>query len=278
MWLASKKGTSMNINQPFDPLLLNGLGSKRDRKWNHILYSVMFDIGIILIAMSVYLLYGILLKWYDSNLMFFISYLTIMLAFTIYCILWLYIHILLFKNGLANKHTDKSNPILVCEYQGGFKNYCVWILGFLYIVIVYSMAIVLSVFAPPFIVIVLFHIFISKPFLLKRILLFENDVILEYRIFGNLKLSREGLALITLPRRNHRLNISPLAFVRPVFFNNKYVIPYFCTRFNPFGMSNVNTLIKELDSQMGYSAEKIIAKNQRPFIGLKRVLMETNNE
>ena len=43
-------------------------------------------------------------------------------------------------------------------------------------------------------------------------------------------------------------------------------------------MSNVNTLIKELDSQMGYSAEKIIAKNQRPFIGLKRVLMETNNE
>ena len=262
MWLASKKGTSMNINQPFDPLLLNGLGSKRDRKWNHILYSVMFDIGIILIAMSVYLLYGILLKWYDSNLMFFISYLTIMLAFTIYCILWLYIHILLFKNGLANKHTDKSNPILVCEYQGGFKNYCVWILGFLYIVIVYSMAIVLSVFAPPFIVIVLFHIFISKPFLLKRILLFENDVILEYRIFGNLKLSREGLALMAIPRPSKNL-----AFVRPqLFAQDKYphIMANFCTRFNPFGMNNVNALIQELDSQMGYSAYEM-TKNKKAF-------------
>ena len=265
-------------DKPFDPLLFNGLGSKRDRRWNHILYSVMFDIGAILIAMSMYLLYGTLSKWYDSSLIFFISYFVITFMFAMYGVLWLYIHILLFKNGLANKHIDKSNPILVCQYQGSFKNYCVWALGFLYIFITYSIAIVLSIFAPPFIVVVLFHIFLSKPFLLKRILLFKDYVILEYRILGNVKLSREGLALITLPRRSYRLNISPLAFVRPVFFNNKYVIPYFCTRFNPFGMSNVNTLIKELDSQMGYSAEKIIAKNQRPFIGLKRVLMETNNE
>ena len=268
----------MNINQPFDPLLFNGLGSKRDRGWNHILYSVMFDIGAILIAMSVYLLYGILAEWYDSSLVFFISYFVITFIFAMYSVLWLYIHILLFKNGLTNKHIDKSNPILVCEYQGSFKNYCVWTLGFLYIFIIYSIAIVLSVFAPPFIVIVLFHIFISKPFLLKRILLFKDYVILEYRIFGSIKLSREGLALITLPRRSHRLDISPLAFVRPVFFNNKYVIPYFCTRFNPFGMNNIDNLIQELDSQIGYNVEKIIAKNQRPFIGLKRVIAESNNE
>ncbi|WP_005219503.1 hypothetical protein [Helicobacter rappini] len=267
----------MNTKRPFDPLLFNGLGSQRDRKWNHILYSVMFDIGAILIAMSVYLLYGVLSRLHDDSLIFFISYFIIAFLFAMYGVIWLYIHILLFKNGLANKHIDKSNPILVCEYQGGFKNYCVWTLGFLYIFIVYSMAIILSIFAPPFIVIVLFHIFISKPFLLKKILLFKDYVILEYRIFGNLKLSREGLALITLPRREHRLGISPLAFVRPMFFSNKHVIPYFCTRFNPFGMSNVNALIQELDSQMGYSAEKIIAINQRPFIGLKRVVVEANN-
>ena len=266
------------LSKTFDPLLFNGLGSERDRKWNNILYSIMFDIGAILIAMSIYLLYGTLSKWHNSSLIFFISYFVITFIFAIYCVLWLYIHILLFKNGLANKHINTGNPILVCQYQGSFKNYCVWALGFLYIFITYSIAIVLSIFAPPFIVIVLFHIFISKPFLLKRILLFKDYVILEYRIFGNVRLSREGLALITLPRRNHKLDTSPLAFVRPVFFNNKYVIPYFCTRFNPFGMSNVNTIIKELDSQMEYSAEKNIAKNQKPFIGLRRVIREANNE
>lgn len=86
--------------------------------------------------------------------------------------------------------------------------------------------------------------------------------------------------MITLPRREHRLGISPLAFVRPQLFEeDKYphIMANFCTRFNPFGMSNVNALIQELDSQMGYSAEKIIAINQRLFIGLKRVVVEANN-
>ena len=249
-------------DKPFDPLLFNGLGSKRDRRWNHILYSVMFDIGAILIVMSRYLLYGTLSKWYDSSLIFFISYFVITFMFAMYGVLWLYIHILLFKNGLANKHIDKSNPILVCQYQGSFKNYCVWALGFLYIFITYSIAIVLSIFTPPFIVVVLFHIFLSKPFLLKRILLFKDYVILEYRIFGNIKLSREGLALMAIPRP-----LKNLAFVRPqLFAQDKYphIMANFCTRFNPFGMNNVNALIRELDSKIGYSAYEI-TKNKKVF-------------
>ena len=264
-------------DRPFDPLLFNGLGSKRDRRWNHILYSIMSFNAALSIPIGLYILNGIIEKWYYHD-WFLISYVVCIFNVLIFFAIWCYLHIFMFKYARKHKHIDKSNPILVCQYQGSFKNYCVWALGFLYIFITYSIAIVLSIFTPPFIVVVLFHIFLSKPFLLKRILLFKDYVILEYRILGNVKLSREGLALITLPRRSYRLNISPLAFVRPVFFNNKYVIPYFCTRFNPFGMSNVNALIKDLDSQMGYSAEKIIAKNQRPFIGLKRVLMETNNE
>ena len=87
--------------------------------------------------------------------------------------------------------------------------------------------------------------------------------------------------MLTLPRREHRLNISPIAFVRPVFFNSplyilndKYAIPYFCIRFNPFGMTNIDILWQELDSKIGYSAEKIITTNQRPAIGLKMAIME----
>lgn len=261
MWLASKKGTSMNINQPFDPLLLNGLGSKRDRKWNHILYSVMSFNAALSIPIGLYILNGIIKKWYYHD-WFLISYVICIFDVLIFLAIWCYLHIAIFKHTRTHKHINKHNPILVCEYQGSFKNYCVWILGFLYIFIVYSMAIVLSVFAPPFIVIVLFHIFISKPFLLKRILLFENDVILEYRIFGNLKLSREGLALMAIPRPSKNL-----AFVRPqLFAQDKYphIMANFCTRFNPFGMNNVNALIQELDSQMGYSAYEM-TKNKKVF-------------
>ena len=248
-------------DKPFDPLLFNGLGSKRDRLYNNILYSMMSFNAALSIPIGLYILNGIIEKWYYHD-WFLISYVVCIFNVLIFFTIWCYLHIFMFK--YARKHIDKSNPILVCQYQGSFKNYCVWALGFLYIFITYSIAIVLSIFAPPFIVVVLFHIFLSKPFLLKRILLFKDYVILEYRILGNVKLSREGLALITLPRRSYRLNISPLAFVRPVFFNNKYVIPYFCTRFNPFGMSNVNTLIKELDSQMGYSAYEM-TKNKKVF-------------
>jgi len=60
------------------------------------------------------------------------------------------------------------------------------------------------------------------------------------------------LALMAIPTP-----LKNLAFVRPqLFIQDKYphIIANFCTRFNPFGMSNVNALIKELDSQIGYSA------------------------
>lgn len=266
----------------FDPLLFNGLGSERERKWNHRFYTIMFDIGIILGAVSIYLFNGIIIeRWYSNNLAFFISYIIIMLIFLVFFIVWLYLHILIFKHTRKNKNINKSNPILVCEYQGSFKNYCVWSLGFMVIFTLYLILFVLSIFIQPFAAPMLTHFYLSKPFLLKRILLFEEYVILEYRIFGNMKLSRERLALITLPRRKHKLNISPIAFVRPVFFNstlyllnNRYVIPYFCTKFNSFGMTNLDILWQELDSKMGYSAEEIITKNQRPAFGLKRAIME----
>lgn len=235
----------------FDPLLFNGLGSKRDRRWNQILYSVMSINGAFSIPIGLYLLSGIIKKWYYYD-WFLISYVLCFLNFLIFFAIWCYLHICLFKHTKKHKYMDKSNPILVCQYQGSFKNYCVWTLGFLYIFIIYFLALVLSIFAQPFIIIVLFHIFISKPFLLKRILLFESDVVLEYRIFGNLKLRREGLALMVVPKPS-----TNLAFVRPQLFDHDkhpHIMANFCTRFNPFGMQNIDVLIQELDSQMRYSA------------------------
>ena len=58
-----------------------------------------------------------------------------------------------------------------------------------------------------------------------------------------------------------------LAFVRPqLFAQDKYphIMANFCTRFNPFGMNNVNALIRELDSKIGYSAYEI-TKNKKVF-------------
>lgn len=241
----------MNKQKHFDPLLFNGLGSERERRWNHILYSIVSINSALSILTSLCILNGIVRELYYYT-WFLISYVMFILIFLASFIVWLYIHILIFRHTKQNKHTDKSNPFLICEYQGSFKNYCVWCLGFLYLFITYSIVIFLSVFAPPFISVILFHIFISKPFLLKRILLFEKYVILEYRIFGNMKLSREGLALMAIPRPAKNL-----AFVRPQLFDkDKYphIIANYCTRFNPFGMTNVDILRQELDSKMGYSA------------------------
>lgn len=269
----------------FDPLLFNGLGSEKERRWNHRLYGILSLFGYIfgMIGGSS-VLYGIVTKKYYED--WFLNYYIITISIVVvYIVLWFYIHTLLFKNGRKNKNINKSNSLLICEYQGSFKNYCVWILGFIAMFIFCFVFLVLSVFSPPFLCLALSHLY-NKPFLLKRILLFEEYVILEYRIFGNMKLSREGLALITLPRRKHKLNISPIAFVRPVFFdssfpyslNDKYAIPYFCTRFNPFGMSNLDILWRELDSKMGYSAEEIITTDSIPAFGLKRVAITKDKQ
>ncbi|TQR60541.1 hypothetical protein [Campylobacter troglodytis] len=235
----------------FDPMLFNGLGSKRERRWNNALYSIISIEGILSVPIGLFIFNGVINKLYYDD-WFLVAYMAFMLNFLVFFILWCYVHIVIFKHTYTNKHINKSDPLLICEYKGSLKNYCVWVLGFLYLCIIYSFIILLSIFAQPLIAVVLMHIFISKPFLLKRILLFEEYLILEYRIFGNIKLNRDNLALMPIPRPS-----TNLAFVRPQLFDQDkfpHIIANFCTRFNPFGMNNISTLIKELDSKMGYSA------------------------
>ncbi|RDU61474.1 hypothetical protein CQA53_10060 [Helicobacter didelphidarum] len=248
------KQDSHKTTKRFDPLLFNGLGSERERWWNNTLYSIISICGAFFTHIGIYLLYGISVKWYYQN-WFLISYVIIMFIFIIFFAIWCYVHILMFKHTRKNKHIDKSNPLLICEYKGSFKNYCVWILGFMVIFIWYVPLIFLTILIQPFIASILLHLYISKPFLLKRILLFEDCVVLEYRIFGNMKLSRENLALMAIPTP-----LKNLAFVRPQFFTqDKYphIMANFCTRFNPFGMSNIEQLRNELDSKIGFSAYKM---------------------
>ncbi|WP_181882465.1 hypothetical protein [Helicobacter didelphidarum] len=262
-----------NKAKSFDPLLFNGLGSDRERWWNNHLYAFMTTGGFFLWFFSMFI------ASYRINFGFgtlvFIGWLLLIFLFAIYLVFWLYLHISLFINGRKNKHIDKSNPLLVCEYQGSFKNYCVWILEFIVFSVMYIFCILLCiVFFVPTISIVFMHLYWSKPFLLKRILLFEDCVVIEYRIFGNIKLSRENLALMRLPQTFEKITdfiYANTAFVRPVIVDNTkdpYLIANFCTRFNSFGLSNLDKLWKELDSQLGYSAEKITGK--REMIGKKR--------
>ena len=49
-------------NKVFDPLLFNGLGSQRDRKWNNILYSIMSFNAALSIPIGLYILNGIIEK------------------------------------------------------------------------------------------------------------------------------------------------------------------------------------------------------------------------
>lgn len=258
----------------FDPLLFNGLGSEMERRSNHSFYGFFILFGYIFgIIGGSSVLYGIITKKYYED--WFLNYYIIALGIVaIYVILWFYIHILLLKNGRKNKNINKNNPLLICEYQGNFKNYCVWSLGFIILFVFYFVFLVLSIFSPPFLCLVLSHLFSNKPFLLKRILLFEEYVILEYRIFGNIKLNRDNLTLIRLNKlidksiMDYTTNI---AFVRPMIVKNtrnSYLVYFPCTIFNLYGMTNIKTLWQELDSKMGYSAEKI-AKDNFPYANKK---------
>ena len=269
-------------DKPFDPLLFNGLGRKRDRKWNNILYSIFSFINGILLAFGFLIIGGLAKKWY-SETWFSLFYAFAILILTLYCLLLLYFCIQVLKHTKANKYINKDNPILVCEYQGSFKNYCVWTLGFLAIFIIYFLFLGLSLLAPPLLASVLTHFYLYKPFLLKRILLFKDYVILEYRIFGNVKISREGLALMNKAPITKSLYLS---FVYPMIFNtnkhifyNKYLIAYFCLHFNKFGMKNVQNLYQELNYKIEYNIDSIISRGHRNWIyAFRYPIKENSNE
>ncbi|TQR53510.1 hypothetical protein DMC01_11200 [Campylobacter troglodytis] len=100
--------------------------------------------------------------------------------------------------------------------------------------------------------------------------MFEEYLILEYRIFGNIKLNRDNLALMKTAPFEKTMNLS---FVRPVIFDtskhifyDRYLVAYFCLQFNKFGMNNISVLLKDLDSKMGYSVDKIISRGHRNWI------------
>lgn len=238
------------MSKKFDPLLFDGFGDKKDRIWNNALYAILAYNAAFSVPIGLYILKGIIEKWYYYDC-FVISYFIFILNFIFVFGIWFYVHILIFKHTRKNKHIDSSKAILVCKYQGNFINYCAWALGFLCVFILYLVCFVLFIFVQPFIVPVLMHIYLSKPFLLKRILLFDDCVILEYRIFGNIKLNRDNLALMTVPRASKNL-----AFVRPQLFDKaKYphILANFCVRFNPLGLENIHKLRQELDFKLGYS-------------------------
>ena len=252
----------------FDPLLFNGLGSERDRKWNNIIYTIfgnmtaiMFVLGIVIIGNT---------QKHSDKIWFAVFKVFNESILLLYCLMLLYCYYLIFRHTKINKRINKDNPILICEYQGNFKHYCLWVLGGLFMFIFYVFVALLSFIAPPFIAIVLYHFYLFKPFLLKRILLFENYVILEYRIFGNIKLNRDGLALMKTTPTTKTINLS---FVRPMIFHTnkndfftKYLVAYFCLQFSKFGMSNIDNIYAELNDKMKFNSDEIIARWHRMWI------------
>ncbi|TQR60539.1 hypothetical protein [Campylobacter troglodytis] len=250
----------------FDPMLFNGLGSKRERSFNHGFYGFIILFGYIfgMIGGSS-IIYGTVTKKYYED-WFLNYYIAVICIVFVYVIVWFYLHILLFKHTKFNKDLNKTKPLLICEYKGSLKNYCVWILGFIFMLIFYLLFFVLSIVSPPLLCLILLH-FYNKPFLLKRILLFEEYLILEYRIFGNIKLNRNNLALIRLNRlvsksiMDYGANIALARVMIIKNAKNSYLTYYPCAIFSIYGMTNINILWQDLDAKMGYSTEAIANEN-----------------
>ncbi|TQR61493.1 hypothetical protein [Campylobacter troglodytis] len=257
-----------NTKAAFDPLLFDGLGSDRDRKLNNILYTVFANMNAIMFILGIVIIAKI--QEHSEKTWFAILKVFSEVILLLYCLVLLYCYYLIWRHTKANKYINKNNPILICEYQGNFRSYCAWIFGGLFMFIFYVFFFMLSFIAPPFMAIVLYHFYFFKPFLLKRILLFENYVILEYKIFGNIKLDREGLVLMKTTPSTKTINLS---FVRPMIFDTnkhtfftKYLVAYFCLQFSKFGMNNIDKIYVELNDKMQFNSDEIIARWHRMWI------------
>ncbi|RAX57196.1 hypothetical protein CCZ01_06955 [Helicobacter monodelphidis] len=84
------KQDSHKTTKRFDPLLFNGLGSERERKWNNIVNVIMYDISIIIGVIS-FVFFNVFVIQKSNNNIWIFLYIIYIITFIIYCILWFYL-------------------------------------------------------------------------------------------------------------------------------------------------------------------------------------------
>lgn len=171
------------VKKPFDPLLFNGLGSQRDRLYNRLLFVVMEYIPPLLGT------FGLI---HSFKYPFSPTYLFILnLCFYSYCITFIYVNLLFLKNGFSHKIYE-TTPLLICKKQTKTYDSILFVLFLCFMLAgVMTLFLCSAIFS-----FWLWYFYITKPFLLKKVLVYESKIVVQYRLYGDIQLDLESLVLI----------------------------------------------------------------------------------
>ena len=115
------------------------------------------------------------------------------IGFALYCAILLYVNILLYQNGHTQVKADETKALLICRKH--IKSYDYLMLVFLILFYLVGLLISLNLSLVIF-SLWLWYLYFAKPFLLKEVLLCKDCLIVRYRIYGDITLNLQNLALV----------------------------------------------------------------------------------
>ncbi|MCX2717248.1 hypothetical protein OQH61_05800 [Helicobacter sp. MIT 21-1697] len=169
----------------FDPLLLNSFGTQKERITHRYIFIILNYAPLVL---------GIVGLIHSFKYPFPPTFLTLLnICFGLYCVIFLYANILLYQNGHTQRKRDSTKALLICKKRIKFYDYS----GLVFLTLFYLVGLLISLSL--FLVIFslwLWYLYFAKPFLLKEVLLYEDCLIVRYRIYGDITLNLQNLALV----------------------------------------------------------------------------------
>ena len=232
----------MNANAPYNTFLFNGLGTtslnaKCARIYNRSFIVVQFLAVVIcfIAAESTLNAFGIGLffKLYCVDFANFI--------FMIICIYLLAYMFIFYKAGQEPIIQDKLLFVCECAYQQKWYQRILFLYG-----------------ALP-----LYYFIMSKPYLLRKILVYKDKLVLQYRFYGNICIDMQNIGIASGLGIGHNI----FAGLFYVIKHKDFILCYHLVGLNLVGLTHKKLLIETINEQSGFD---MIHHTRMSLLGLKR--------
>lgn len=256
----------MNANAPYNTFLFNGLGTtslnaKCARIYNRSFIVVQFLAVVIcfIAAESTLNAFGIGLffKLYCVDFVNFI--------FMIICIYLLAYMFIFYKAGQEPIIQDKLLFVCECAYQQKWYQRILFLYGavvsFLFCVSLILFAYFsqnISILALP-----LYCFIMSKPYLLRKILVYKDKLVLQYRFYGNICIDMQNIGIASGLGIGHNI----FAGLFYVIKHKDFILCYHLVGLNLVGLTHKKLLIETINEQSGFD---MIHHTRMSLLGLKR--------
>ncbi|MGX2973062.1 hypothetical protein [Helicobacter sp. T3_23-1059] len=247
----------------FDFLLLNSFGTKNERFINQII-NILLKEGAVFVG-SLGIIHSLQFAFPAIILN------ALNLCFILICVIFIYVNVVLFINGHSKKPPD--NIVLVCKAKSKIHHKLLDMLEFVFFMGFFFAFMMLAIVSlcPAVFGIWLWLVNIAKPFLLKEVVLYENCVIVRYRILGDIRLGLENLALIGE-------GVSGKNEILARIKKEEGVIRFWIICYNIDSwdnrLENKAQLKEWLDKRLGFSVDKISYPKALKGLWLNRMLRD----